>query len=87
MPPDVLFDDFSASNNFDARARLGDVRVPTLIVGGQQDVMTPPKFSQYLQANIAGAALALVDQAGHMLPLERPGAFSDAITRWMAAVL
>ena len=87
VPPEVLFDDFSASNNFDVRARLGDLRVPTLIVGGQQDVMTPPKFGQYLQANIAGADLALIDQAGHMLPLERSVAFSDTITRWMAAAL
>lgn len=87
VPPEVMFDDFSASNNFDVRDRLNEIRVPTLVVGGQQDVMTPPKFSQFLHTNIAGSDLVLIEQAGHMLPLEQSGALSDAITRWMASVL
>lgn len=72
--PPVLWGDYSACNGFDAMARLGEIVLPTLVVCGEQDRLTPPKYSQHLAGHIAGAHLALVSGAGHMLHQEQPDA-------------
>lgn len=48
----------------------GGIRVPTLILCGSQDRLTPPELSERLKELIAGARLQIVEGAGHMLPLE-----------------
>jgi pimeloyl-ACP methyl ester carboxylesterase len=83
--PGALLADFSAANSFDARARLGEIHAPTLIVCGEDDVMTPPKFSRYLHDRIAGSKLAIIPGAGHMLPLEQPDALDAEIGGWLPA--
>jgi len=71
LKPSIIARDYAASNVFDARARLGDIRAPTLVLCGTEDVMTPPKFSDSLATSIAGARLRLFEGAGHMLQIER----------------
>lgn len=84
--PEVLLGDFHACDAFDVMARLGDIVVPTLVLCGAEDRMTPPKYSQYLGDRIPGAQLHLVEQAGHMVMLEQPRAVSDAIARFVQQV-
>lgn len=84
VPGAVLAADFAAANGFDARARLGEIRTPTLIACGSEDVMTPPKFSRYLHDAITEAQLAIIEQAGHMLPLEQAPALAEQIDAWRA---
>jgi pimeloyl-ACP methyl ester carboxylesterase len=50
---------------------LGGVRVPTLVIGGEDDDLTPPKYARYLVEHIENARLVLLEDAGHMLPFER----------------
>lgn len=68
----VLYGDFLACDDFDTRERISKVRVPTLILCGSEDRMTPPKRSEYLRDEIEGAELHIIDGAGHMLMLEQP---------------
>lgn len=56
----------------DFRARLGEIKVPTLIVGADQDQRTPLSQSQFMAEAIAGARLEVLDGCGHIAPLERP---------------
>jgi pimeloyl-ACP methyl ester carboxylesterase len=82
-PPDVLYGDFVACDAFDVMARLADIDVPTFVLCGSQDVMTPVKYSTYLRDQIHGATLHLVEGAGHMVMVERPEAVLQALTTFL----
>jgi pimeloyl-ACP methyl ester carboxylesterase len=70
--PGAVLADFVACDAFDVRAHLPELRVPTLVLCGLEDRLTPPSQSRELAASIAGARLALFPGAGHMLPWEEP---------------
>ena len=70
--PAIVHGDFVACNGFDVRDQLGNVAVPTLVVSGEVDKMTPVKFGRFLAEHIPDAQFELIDGAGHMLMLERP---------------
>ncbi|MDH7485722.1 MAG: alpha/beta hydrolase [Anaerolineae bacterium] len=81
--PGVLRGDFLACDAFDVRPRLGEIAVPTLVIGGSEDRLTPPRFSEYLREHIPNAQLLLVEGAGHMVMLERPQAVTEAIADFL----
>ena len=76
---ELIHGDFMACEQFDLRGRVAEISVPTLIVCGQDDVLTPPKFSEYLQREIKGSRLVLVPDAGHMAQVEQPETVNSAI--------
>jgi pimeloyl-ACP methyl ester carboxylesterase len=67
----------------DHRAALGALQLPVLVLCGEQDRITPPALSEALAAAIPGAQLRQVNDAGHMLPLEQPGAVVTALNDWL----
>ncbi len=71
VAPAVLRDDFLACDAFDRRADLAAIAVPTLVICGAADRMTPAPYSRFLAEQIAGATLVIVPDAGHMVMLER----------------
>jgi pimeloyl-ACP methyl ester carboxylesterase len=81
--PSALGADFRACDAWDMEGQLAEVRVPTLILVGENDKMTPVRFSEELQQGIRGAELVVVPGAGHMLPLERP----DEVARLLKGFL
>lgn len=83
-PQPVVLADFRACAIFDVRARLPDLRVPTLILCGDADRLTPLSHSQAMAAAIAGAVLEVVPGAGHMLPWEAPAPVAAAIGSFAA---
>jgi pimeloyl-ACP methyl ester carboxylesterase len=70
LPPAVIYDDFLACNAFDRMADIERTTLPTLVICGEADRMTPPKYSRTLAERIPGAQLVLVPGAGHMVMLE-----------------
>ena len=70
----------------DATALLAGVTVPTLVVGGEEDVVTPPKTLRALAGAIPEARLALLDRAGHASAWEQPDAFARALLEFLAAL-
>jgi len=77
--PDVLLGDFLACDRFDVMDRVSEIEVPTLVIGGTRDELTPLKYSRFLAEQIANAQLTAVEGAGHMVMLERPEETVDAI--------
>ena len=63
----------------DQRARAARIAVPSLILCGREDRITPPALSAALAALIPGARLAFLDGAGHLPNLEQPAAFNTAL--------
>ncbi|MGK2882530.1 MAG: alpha/beta fold hydrolase [Mycobacterium sp.] len=55
--------------------------VPTLIVCGEQDLLTPPESSERMAAELPDSELVLVDGAGHLVQLEQPEIVNDALVR------
>lgn len=67
----------------DASDVLPAIRVPTLILCGRQDFWSPPSQHEAMQQLAPQARLAIVDEAGHMAPMERPDAVVAEMLRWL----
>lgn len=79
----VVYDDFMACNVFDVRPRLNQITVPTLVLAGDGDRLTPLPQLQFLAQNIPQARLVIVPGAGHMVALARPQQVSAVIESWL----
>lgn len=67
----------------DRTADLPGIAVPTLVVAGEHDTITPAAEAERMAAAIPGARLAIVPGSAHLSPLERPGAWAAAVaTLW-----
>jgi 3-oxoadipate enol-lactonase len=85
-PVGVTLGDFHACDRFDVMGRLGDLRVPTLVVVGRDDRLTPPKYAAYLARSIPAARLVEIDGAGHFPQLEQPAAVNAALREFLVAL-
>lgn len=83
--PAVLHGDLLACDRFDVTARLGEIKVPALVLAGAEDRMTPPAFSEYLRDHIPGAGMQVIEDAGHMMMLEQPAKVAAALDRFLSA--
>jgi pimeloyl-ACP methyl ester carboxylesterase len=81
--PEVTAGDFTACDRFDVMNRLAAIRRPVLVVTGADDRLTPPKYGAYLARHIAGARQVQLEAAGHMMPLEQPAAFNQAVAAFL----
>jgi pimeloyl-ACP methyl ester carboxylesterase len=78
--PGVLYSDLAACSAYaDALASAAKVRVPTKVILGERDMMTPAKAGKALAAAIANARTVVLAGAGHMLMAERPDELLAAI--------
>jgi pimeloyl-ACP methyl ester carboxylesterase len=69
----------------DRTSLLPTIRVPTLVVVGEHDVLTPPAGAKAMAAAIPGARCVVVPGCGHLVPMEDPAAFAAAVTAFWAA--
>lgn len=67
----------------DSTPLLYTIHVPTLILVGEEDVITPPALSEAMHRAIAGSELVTIPGAGHMSNLEQPHAFTAALARFL----
>jgi pimeloyl-ACP methyl ester carboxylesterase len=76
----------------DSTVTLATISVPTLIVVGEDDVITPPAEAAAMQNAIQAASptasvtLARIPDAGHLAPLENPAAFNQALRQFLDSV-
>ena len=68
----------------DQRPWLPQVRCPTLLVVGVNDLLTPPEHAQEMAALIPGARLELLDECGHLLTWEQPQRLNQLLIDWLA---
>src|SRR4051794_34319428 len=71
---------------FDALDRLDGIKAPTLIIVGEQDLLTPPWVAHEVARGIPRALLKIVtgDGSSHLVPLERPDEFNQLVTDFLA---
>lgn len=72
-------------NRPDRTALLGQIRVPTLVLCGQEDAWSPLARHRQMADLVTGARLVAVPQCGHMATMEQPAAVAEALIQWLAA--
>ncbi len=82
-PVEVIERDLRACDAFDLMEQVRAIATPTLVICGTADLMTPPKYAEYLHQQITGSELALISGAGHMVMLEKPDEVSQAIETFL----
>ena len=70
----------------DSTSTLREIRVPTLVLCGAEDVITPVAEAEALVRGIAGSRLEIVPEAGHLSSVENPDGFNDALGRFLAGL-
>jgi pimeloyl-ACP methyl ester carboxylesterase len=70
----------------DSTALLASIACPTLVIVGEQDALTPPSVAQEYAAQIPGAQLVVITNAGHLSNLEQPEAFLQAVRGFLESI-
>ncbi len=76
----IFHGDLTACDRLDLTGTAGSIRVPTLVVCGDDDKMTPPFLSEFLRDAIPGAKMVVVPGAGHFVMMENPEVFNQEIS-------
>lgn len=72
-----------ASTHYDRVADLPNIRVPTLLVYGEDDTLTPPALGRSMAERIPGAEMVVIPDAGHLPNIEQPEAFNKAVLAFL----
>lgn len=71
---------------FDVRHRLAEILVPTMVVVGRHDLITPVAYSEEITAGIPHAELTIFEQSGHNPAQDEPEAFQERIGRFTSSI-
>ncbi|MEM7436087.1 MAG: alpha/beta hydrolase [Myxococcota bacterium] len=78
--------DWKAADGFDRMADVERLSVPTLVIGGTADALTPPKYAEYLHTKIPSSDLTMFEGSGHMVGMERAPEVADSVRRFVASL-
>ena len=83
QPSEAFARQADALSSFDDLDRLGDVKAPTLVLVGDQDILTPPWQARQVAEAIPGAKLQVLKGGGHWFFWEIPEAFNQAVIEFL----
>jgi pimeloyl-ACP methyl ester carboxylesterase len=86
LGPAPFFNDLRACDQFDVIDRLGEIDVPTLAIAGTEDVMTPPKYSTFLEERMPDASVQIIEGGTHFVFAEYPEEVNQAIAEFTASL-
>jgi pimeloyl-ACP methyl ester carboxylesterase len=81
--PETALGDFRACNAFNVMERLPSIQVPVLVVTAADDKLTPPKYGDSLEKGIPNAHRVHIEDAGHLVPMEKPDEVNKAILAFL----
>ena len=84
--PEVAVNDFYACDSFNVIDQLSRIKVPVLVITGDEDNITPHKYGEFLAINIPDSRLIKIQGAGHASPLEKPDAVNMALRDFLKGV-
>ena len=65
---------------------LADISVPTLIIAGHEDRVRKPADAELIHQGIKNSRLQIIDEAGHLMNMEQPEVFNQALLRFVSQV-
>jgi len=84
MKPMVTFADYKICDLFDTLNNTHKINLPCLIICGDKDILTPPKYSKYFKEKIKNSKLEIIKKAGHLVMLEQPEEVNEAIVNFVS---
>ena len=82
----IATDLMSMAERPDSVDLLPSINVPTLVIVGAEDALTPPADSQLMADKIPGAKLIAIPAAAHLSPMEQPAAFNQAVADFLSTL-
>jgi len=83
--PAFIRQELAIMNRVDSRPFLKDIQVPTLVLVGEDDALTPVALHEELADGIAGSEFQIIARSGHLTPLEQPDMVNRALFDWLTA--
>lgn len=77
--PDAIIKLAQACKEHDLSKSIQHINIPTLILVGDQDILIPPRHSEYLYRNIKNSKLISIEGCGHIPPIENPLIFNNTV--------
>jgi len=84
--PAVALNDFICCDKFDIMDKVHTIKLPTLVICGNGDGLTPVKYAHYLTNKIEAAREVIIDGAGHLVFLEKPEEVNQAIAQFLRSL-
>jgi pimeloyl-ACP methyl ester carboxylesterase len=81
-----LYNDLVACDKMDLTDKVKKINLPSLIMCGEEDKMTPPQLSREISANINGSKTCFIKNAGHMVMMENPEEFNEALIAFAKSI-
>lgn len=82
--PEVELNDLMACDTFDVMDSVNQIKLPTRVICGSDDVMTPVRYSEYLTNNIEGASQCIIPGSGHFVHMENYQRVNEEIEDFLA---
>jgi pimeloyl-ACP methyl ester carboxylesterase len=79
----ATYGDFLATHHTDLLDRVGQVQLPVLVIGGEDDLWTPPRFQHYFAAHLPNARLVMFPDTGHYPFVECPEEFNAVVEQFL----
>jgi pimeloyl-ACP methyl ester carboxylesterase len=86
VPAEVTYGDFQACDRFDRMNEIGRIDLPALMVCGEDDALTPVKYSQYMKERIRNARIIIIPSAGHSVMLEKPEELNNVLRSFLSEI-
>ena len=86
LGPEVELNDLMACDKFDMLASVGDIELPTRVICGSEDVMTPVKYSQFLADKIEGATQTIIPGGTHFVHMEKYQRVNEEIEDFLTSI-
>lgn len=83
IPTGVFLADFKACDGFNILDRVKTINLPALVICGEDDQMTPVKYSEFLAHELPQATISIIKSAGHMAMLEQPNLVNKSIQQFL----
>lgn len=83
--PQVELNDLKACDGFDMMDSVGEIKLPTRVICGSDDAMTPVKYSQFLTNSIDGASQSIIPGGSHFVHMEKYQAVNLEIEDFVAS--
>ena len=79
MGSDITYQDFSICDTFDTMNLTSTINIPSIIITGKEDKLTPVKYAGYFKEKITNSKLYIIEKAGHMVMIEQPNQFNEIV--------
>lgn len=83
----VLLGDVMAIKKYDGVSHLSELKMPTLVIVGADDILSPVAYSEQLHANIKNSELQIIEHAGHMVMVEAHQGFNAVLEEFLLDLL